>query len=81
MVAVFWPAEFNRIKRVPSGLLNSDISSDRRDGDDPDFWGTESHDESDGIIRGNVGVDQEGARHPRRITNQYRESDIAMNPG
>ena len=63
-------AEFNGIERVARGLLNFDISGDRRDCDQANFRGAESHDERDGIVRGNVGVDQEGARHPRRIANR-----------
>jgi hypothetical protein len=64
----FGPAEFNGIERVAGGLLYFDISRDRCDRYHADVGGAESHDQSHGVIRGNVGVDQEGARHPRRIT-------------
>src|SRR6266853_649184 len=48
---------------VPGGLLNSDVSGDRRDRDNADFRGAEGHDESDRIIGGGIGIDQEGAGH------------------
>jgi hypothetical protein len=43
--------------------LNSDVSGDRRDRDNADFRGAEGHDESDRIIGGGIGIDQEGAGH------------------
>jgi hypothetical protein len=55
--------EFNCVQRVPGGLLNSDVSGDRRDRDNADFRGAEGHDESDRIIGGGIGIDQEGAGH------------------
>jgi hypothetical protein len=61
-------AEFHRVQRVSCGLLNFDISRDIGDRDHADFRSAQSHDERDGVVRSNVGVDQEGARHPRRIT-------------
>jgi hypothetical protein len=55
--------EFNCIQRVPGGLLNSDVSGDGRDRDNTDFREPESHDESDRIIGGCIGIDQKGAGH------------------
>jgi hypothetical protein len=55
--------EFNCIQRVPGGLLNSDVSGDGRDRDNPDFREPESHDESDRIVGGCIGIDQKGAGH------------------
>jgi hypothetical protein len=43
--------------------LYSDVSSDGRDGDNTDFSAAESHDESDRIIGGCIGIDQKGAGH------------------
>jgi hypothetical protein len=70
-------AKFNGIKRVACRLLNFNISGDRRDCDHADVRGAESHDEGDSIVRRNVGVDQEGARHPRRIANQGNDEVIS----
>ena len=56
-------AQFNCIERVPGGLLNSDVSGDGRDRDNTDFSAAESHDESDRIIGGCIGIDQKGAGH------------------
>jgi hypothetical protein len=55
--------KFNRIERVTRGLLNVDISGDCRDRHNAHFGSAESHDESYGVIRGNVGIDQEGTQH------------------
>ena len=60
-------AKLNRVKRVAGSLLDLDISRDRRDGHDTDVRGTESHDDRDSIVGGNVGVDQKVARHARSI--------------
>jgi hypothetical protein len=55
--------EFNCIQCVPGGLLHSDVSGDGCDRDNTDFSGAESHDESDRIIGGCIGIDQKGAGH------------------
>jgi len=55
--------KFNRIERVTRGLLNVDISGNCGDCHNAHFGSAESHDESDSVIRSNVGIDQEGTQH------------------
>ena len=61
-------AEFRGVEGVASGLLNLDISRHGGDRDHAYVGSAESHNEGDGVVGGDVGVNQEGARHPRRIT-------------
>ena len=63
-------AELCRVERITCGLLNLDISGNGGDGDDADVWSAQGHDQRDRVIGGNIGVDQEGARHSRSITNR-----------
>ena len=65
-------AEFRGVERVARGLLDFDISGHGRDRNYPHVGSAERHDEGDGIVRGYIGIDQEGARHPRRIANRLR---------
>jgi hypothetical protein len=55
--------KFNRIERVTGGLLNVDISGDCGNCHNAHFGSAESHHKRDGVIRGNVGIDQEGTEH------------------
>ena len=66
-------AELRRVERITCGLLHLDISSNGGDGDDADIWSTQGHNQRDGVIRGNIGVDQECARHSRSIANRVPE--------
>ena len=50
-------AKLNSVKSVAGSLLNLDISGDGCDGHDTNVRGTEGHNDSDGIVGGNVGVD------------------------
>src|SRR5215469_9762478 len=54
-------AEFNRVKRVASGLLDFDIAGHSGDGSDAHLRSTQSHDESYGVIRCGIGIDQKSA--------------------
>jgi len=56
-------AEFDRLEGISRCLLEIDVARNRGDGSNADVRGAESHDESDGVIRSRVRIDQEAARH------------------
>ena len=56
-------AEFDRVERVPRGLVDVDIAGDGRDRDHSNIRGAKSHDDRNGIVGSCVGIDQEGALH------------------
>ena len=62
--------EFNCVERVAGRLLNLDIAGYGGDRGDADVGSTKSHDESDGIVGGGVGINEECARHARSIINE-----------
>jgi hypothetical protein len=65
-------AEFSSVECVLSCLSHAHIAGDSRDGEDTNVGESKGHDESDGVIGGNVGIDQKVPWHPRRIANQVR---------
>ncbi len=69
-------AKFDCVERVTRSLLDLDISGDRGDRDHPDVGSAKSHDERDRVVGGDVSVDQEHARHPRRIANEGGRSRL-----
>ena len=72
-------AEFHGVERVARGLLYFDISGHGRNRNHPHFGSAQRHDEGDGIVRGYIGIDEEGARHPRSIANRCSVSDVRSN--
>ena len=70
-------AEFHGIEGVARCLLDFDISRYGCDRDHPDFGSAKGHDDGHRVVGGYVGVDEEGARHPRSITNQVWRRDAA----
>ena len=66
------PAEFHRIESIASSLLDAYISRDSCDCDHAHFGCAEGHDERNRIIGGNIGINEQGAWHPRIITNSVR---------
>ena len=75
------PTEFNRIECVARRLLNSHIAGNRCNRGHANFGRSERHDKSDGIIGCNVGVDEEGARHPRSIPKQMLRKGFGADCG
>src|SRR5215475_9455645 len=52
-------AELGDVESVACGLVDGNVACDGGDGADVDMGMTESHDESDGVVGGCVGVDEE----------------------
>jgi hypothetical protein len=73
------PAKFNRIKRVTRGLLDVHIASHGSDRNHAHVGRAQNHDERDGVIGGNVGIDQKGTRHRRMIANECLSGSAVYN--
>jgi hypothetical protein len=73
-------AKFDCVERVTRSLLDLDISGDRSDSDHPDVGSAKSHDERNRVVGGDVSVDQEHARHSRRIANEGGRSSVEELP-
>jgi len=56
-------ADFGGVEGVTYGLRERDVAGDDGDGGDANFARAEGHDESDSVVGGGVGVDEESARH------------------
>ena len=52
------PAEFHRVERITRGLLNIDVSGNGCNGDDADVGSAQSHNQRNGVIGSNVGIDE-----------------------
>lgn len=56
-------AKFRRVQRIAGGLLNGDVSRDGGNRQHADLRRAQRHDQSDGVIGGGVGVNQEERFH------------------
>jgi len=56
-------AELSGVERIPSGLLDSDISGHGSNSNHTGVVRTQRHNQGDGVVGGGIGIDQEGTRH------------------
>ncbi len=56
-------AQLRGVERIAGGLLNSNVSRNRGNGDHAHRGGTQCHDQGHGVIGSSVGIDQEERFH------------------